>query len=296
MKKFLWLLLVLVLFLAACDGAADEITRLEETIAWLESERGLLTDAVSEKTLEISELQALVAELEEQQYAGDAAQDEILDSFMNNLNLVSGLLGIDDLYIAEEDIILHGNFATARSDDMYGGLELIFQYWRIGDEIRWVLLEYAVNWVSGPGFLDGGRSWWQLEQEEFEESFTVRFYRYEDYDIYEYFDEEISPQDWQRQVIDHMRAINGIRLADLWYEDYRLVADLTPAGAVPFNWGSTGGGLHTQMLINSLATMPNVTEIEVLVGGQRGVWADHANFAIVFRVTEDVDEANNEAQ
>jgi len=287
MKKLLLILWIpLILLLAACGDQADEVARLEEIIVSLEVQRDHLIEVANEQIQEIIELQGLVAELEEQEeqdHAEIAAQDEILDSLMDHMDSTAEALGIDDFHIA--DIALQGDFVTVRSVYMHNDVVLTFRYWRVGAEIRWILLEYAIGPIVGPGPLDAGRSLWQWEQ-EIEESFTMRFYNHQDDDDYEYSDKEISAQDWQLQVIDHMRAVNGIQLAGLWYEDGRLVADLTPAGALPFNWGSTGGYLRTRNLIDSLATMPNVTEIEVLVGGQRGVWADHFSFVGVFRVNQ----------
>jgi hypothetical protein len=97
---------------------------------------------------------------------------------------------------------------------------------------------------------------------------------------------EIQPEGWQEQFIELMGRYAGIQIARLWYEGSRLVADLKPAGAVFFNWGSHGGHMRTRSLISSLASLPNVTEIEVLVGGQRGYAADHFSFEGVFRVNE----------
>jgi len=273
MKKFLWLVLVFVL--AGCGNHADEIARLEERIADLETER--------------YHLQATIAQLEGPGHTEDFSREEILASFMENLPLVAAFLGLDELEVAEEDIVLHGDIVTAHFPvnilNQHRG-RLIFRYWVWGEEIRWRLLEYEMGAASGPGFLHSGRYWWRSHR-PFDQNFAVRFALLNDsldFDVLEYIEEEIEYEDWQAQVIAHMQAHTGIQLADLWYEENRLVVDLTPAASISFNFGSTAGIMRTVSLIASLSTLPSVEEIEVLVGGQRGVYDNHFSFAGVFRV------------
>ena len=276
MKKFL--LLFLLLTLAACGNQDDEITRLESEVIRLSEEYNRLHKIINEQAQEIVNLQELLTESE--QY--DA---RILESFRKNLDDVANFLGIYDLYIADEDITKLGNIVTAHTTVTGGGVHLTFRYWVWGDEIRWILLEYGIGPLYGPGKLDAGRSMWQWQQADlFSENFEMRFFRFSDFNDYEYFDAEIEYHNWQQQVISHMQTHSGIQIADLWYEESRIVVDLKPAGVVFFNWGSFGGAMRKLSLIESIATLPNITEIEVLVGGQRGVGADHFSFAGVFRV------------
>jgi len=276
MRKLLCLLLVLAL--VGCGGQADEIARLE-----------------AERDQAVAELQAFVAEMEEEHRSQAAAEAEILASFMANLDSVGEFLGIDDLYslINEDSIVIRDSFVTV-GGGWHGngmGFTLLYRVQGRNRNISWNILSYGIGPIGGPRPLDSGRSWWRWEQERlFDESFTVRFYSYHEFSpqpIYEYVDEEILPEDWQGQVISHMLTHNNIRLADLWYEGTRLVVDITPAGAVPFNWGSHGSGMRGLSLLTSLATLPGVTEIELLVGGQRGVYVDHFNFGGVTRVDGD---------
>jgi len=218
------------------------------------------------------------------------AQNELLDSFMANLDAVKVFLGTPELEMAEEDIIvLQENLVTAQGKADIHDVRLVLRHHMDHeDKIQWILLEYGISGIGGPGFLDAGRSRWYFEQERlFNEAFTMRFYNHKDNwpePVYDYYDEEISPEGWRAQVIDHMKKHTGIQLSDIWYEESRLVADVIPASAIYFNWGSSGGGMRQRSLIDSLASMPNVSEIVVLVGGQRGVNADHFSFAEVFKV------------
>jgi len=228
------------------------------------------------------ELEILIAEFEARQLAQASMDEKILDSFMDNLDEVAKFLGLDELNISREDINIYSNFVMARSAVFGSGIELTFRYSIISEGIKWTLLEYIIGPISGPGYLDSGRGWWQeFNEKVFDEAFIMRVYLYEDLwpePVGEYVEVEISPDEWQRQVIYHMRAHLGIQIADLWYEGSHLVVDLTPAGAIPFNWGSFGGAVLSSSFIDSLATLPNVSEVKVLVGGQRGVGADHFRF------------------
>jgi len=212
---------------------------------------------------------------------------ELLESFMGNLPAVRQFMGMPELEIAQEDIEWHENLVAARGDYDRQPVNFTFRYYYdYQNEIRWVLLEYGVNWVGGPGFLDAGRSRWRWEQDKlFTEPFNLRVTHYLDLPgPVEHYDKTITPENWQQQVIDHISSHTGTQLADIWYEESRLVADVTPASAIYFNWGTTGGGCRQASLIESLKAMPNVSEIVVLIGGQRGMYADHFSFAEVFQI------------
>ena len=276
MKKSLWLLLCmfLSLTLASCSGQQDEIAHLEAEVHYLAEKRDIFFNVVNEQQQEIINLQNLIRQSEEQ-------HDDIIASFKDNLYWVATFLGVENLTIDAEDIEKQENILTAHTSYLGNGIILTFRYWIYEDEISWALINYSIGPFAGPGFLDAGRTSWQWQEPIFSENFRMRFYRHLDFGVYEYFDEEITHQNWQAQVIKHMRTHTDIQLADIWFEGSRLVADLTPAGALRFNWGTLGSEMHGRSLISSLATLPNVTEIEMLVGGQRGVSTDHFYFGMV---------------
>jgi len=286
MKKFL--LLVLVLILAGCGSQAGETVYWEERAAYLEEQVAALETERYQLVASVADLQATIAQMEGLVFPGGFTREEVIASFMDNLPAVAEFLGLDELYVPEEDIGLYGRLVTVRcSQGRVGGVTLTFTYRVSGGGISWRLIGYGIHAVGGPGFLDAGRSLWRWEQERlFDENFTMRFYRHSEFSpepIYGYTSVEIEYEDWQAQVIYHMQTHTDIRLADLWYEGNRLVVDLTPWGAVPFNWGSHGSAMRGLNLTTSLATLPNVEEIEVLVGGQRGFSVDHFYFG-TFRV------------
>jgi len=281
MKKLL--LLVLVLALVGCGSQASEVAYLEEMVASLEEERDMLVESVAD-------LQTTIAQMEARNLPWGVTREEVLRSFRANLPSVVEFLGINEIYVAEGDIWLQRNSVIAFFDwdysDRYGQGRLIFYYRSFGGEVQWFLLQYFLGPINGRGFLDAGRSRLQWTQQElFDENFAMRFYRYSQVypePIYEYFDVEIEYEDWQAQVIYHMQAHTDIRLADLWYEGNRLVVDLTPAATIPF-FSRWSDGRHIRTLITSISTMPDVTEIEVLVDGRRGIEGDGFWFG-TFRV------------
>jgi len=221
-----------------------------------------------------------------------AIPEAILASFMANLDAVKEFLGTPELKIAEEDIAFYGDFVTAQGN--YNGHPVFLTFRHHSRQQtdyhggqQWTLLEYGMNGLRGPGFLDAGYWVWERDNEErFVEPFTMRFYRHYDNwpePRYSYVEEEILPENWQAQIVDNMLEHTGIRLANLWFERDLLVVNLTPAGAMPFDWGSTGSALRGSNLFDSLFSLHGVTEIEILVGGQRGLVSCHSSFAGTFR-------------
>lgn len=159
-------------------------------------------------------------------------------------------------------------------------MDLIMRHIVINNNIRWILLHYNISSFGNlTTFLQSAEEWYNWQHwgyNQFDEAFTARFYLYRDWlgsygYVYEYFEVEIDPENWQAQVIKHMFEYTGIRIASLWYEGGRLVVDLAPAAVMRFDWGSTGGYARTRSLISSMLALPYVSEVQVLVGRQRGV-------------------------
>ncbi|MCL2620202.1 MAG: hypothetical protein FWD97_04620 [Defluviitaleaceae bacterium] len=275
MKKLLWLLL-LAIFLVACNAESDEIVRLEQEVLYLQD---LVAELEGREPIVIEIPMEIVPEV----------SAEVVQSFMDNLPNVAKFLGVDYLNISEGNINWLGSgFVTAQSHYRTHDISITMRYTTHNDDIHWRLVEHNVSWVGGFGVIRAGRpkSWERDFCERFSDGFTMRIYRHLDNGgtpgIYEYYDVIISPDGWREQVIANMAEYLDIRLADLWFEGNRLIVDLTPATTIYFNWGSTGGHLRTQNLIRSLAGLPSVTEIEVLVSGRRGVEADHFSFRRIF--------------
>jgi hypothetical protein len=91
-------------------------------------------------------------------------------------------------------------------------------------------------------------------------------------------EEEIDGQNLWTEFIRLMREHTGIRVTDLWYQETRLYVDLAPVETIVFNWGTTGSAHRQNILLYTLFTLPDVTEIVILIGGEAGVYADHFSF------------------
>lgn len=62
---------------------------------------------------EIIELRAFAEEAQEQEYFEASAERAIMDSFMENLYWVAGVLGLRELEILEDDVLIVDEFVIA---------------------------------------------------------------------------------------------------------------------------------------------------------------------------------------
>ena len=291
--KRLFLCLLFVLFvLTACGDSSDEIELLRNEIAILQSDIANLHNEIAFLEEEVSDYLAIIGVLT----TSPAVDADVLAQLFGYLEHVQKFLGLKELAVAEDGIILlHDNIIRVAAETSFRGfpspIELLFSYEIWGDTIHIRLISYhAANYMSGGEISDGGKSAWFWENENlFEESFTIKALRHDAnfFEVEYYAELTIEPDNWESQIIAHFDEHLDIRLFGIWYEDDRLLVNLTPESAIYFNWGSTGGYIQTLNLIESLATLPNVYEIEVLVGGRRNEWADHFSFAQIFRIEQD---------
>ena len=264
MKKIAWTLIPLLLIFTAC-GSEDDF---ESVIYELENR--------------IAEMQAVIDGL-----WIDEPPVLPVRPYEADFEWVAEFLGGTDLRIdSSQELLLvefrgHLDVVYAEGTDFPVFFRMAQNNW--GD---WWLLDYSVAWTGGYWWHDSGG--WVYRQYEntnrFDESFEFTIARYFDWNEYERYDFEIHPLTWQADVIALMQEHGNIQISRLWYEGTRLFVDVKPASAVLFNWGSTGGTMRVATLIDSLASLPDVTEIHVMVGGQRGVAMDHFNFAHPFLV------------
>jgi len=80
--------------------------------------------------------------------------------------------------------------------------------------------------------------------------------------------------EFRRRMYEH----TGIGIWNLWFEGSKLYVDLHSTELMPFGWGTTGSATRFNVLTRTLASFPGITSFEVLLGGEHGVWADHASF------------------
>jgi len=224
------------------------------------------------------------------------SDDELRQDLLAHKGLILDAVGgedisfdADDIYINDGNVIVH---ATLYLDNwrQESFVSVVYHvrlhYFVIGEQLYWVALPF-VGEHEILRFPPQERMSWPTDN-----AATVQIIRPMDWDWHEIYYEEIGGRNWRDDAIYYMRQHTGIRVRDLWFEhasdgdeqDLRLVVDLFPIEGQVFNWGSTGGALRTQSLINSFASFPYVTEIEVLVGGIAGLWSDHFSFNRIFRV------------
>ncbi|MCL2377471.1 MAG: hypothetical protein FWC76_08790 [Defluviitaleaceae bacterium] len=110
------------------------------------------------------------------------------------------------------------------------------------------------------------------------EALTMRIYSYEPQrpgygeDLI-YREIEICGENWSREVIDLMHEHSVFSIVDLWLEDNRLVVELSPIHIINTFYDTLYNiGVWTGILFNSLASLPDVEEIEIIARGDRGLY------------------------
>ena len=105
---------------------------------------------------------------------------------------------------------------------------------------------------------------------------------YDDFNLMSSAEVELPADHLNAEFIRLIKEYSGISIDGIWYEGKRLCADLAEEEARSFNMGSATGITRSNVLIATLSTMPDVEEIEILINGQRGCFADHYNFDRIF--------------
>lgn len=76
------------------------------------------------------------------------------------------------------------------------------------------------------------------------------------------------------------------QILDFWYIGTKLYVNFYDGTIYYFDWGSTGSHVRLRVALQTVLSLPNVTEVEFLVEGKRGASASHFNFEFVFRPNE----------
>jgi len=282
--------LMVAVFLSSSSGRdtedfENEIHDLRYAISLLQNKIGVLEDEIA------AQRSAVIGMESEGQQAHLAAEGEVMQSLMEELDRAALLLGVESSLLTEGSIALYGNFAVVESllraelagfSNSSESIRVVLEHREMwNDEMRWWLLYYEVGFISGSAFSPFGN--WEAalaNENRFDESFEIRLYRFDNVQegqfVGEYFVKTIEPENWQKQIVCYMQAYMGVGLSGLWYEGDRLFVNLTPATANRVSYGSTAAITLQAMLLISMATLPGVSEIEVLVGGQRGFSFVHA--------------------
>lgn len=268
-----------------------------QTILQIENEvlREIISDLEDSITITTQELDTQAQEDESEE---DTTQPEdtpvfqgltapqIRQNLIQNSHIILEALGGDEIIIHEDDILVGTGSALARVGipvrDWPVDIDVILLYHTAGDDIVWQLFAYTMVHT-------GMQTAAPIPEEEqplptYDDTITLRFFQYSDWDDYTVVYENISRENWRAQTISLMQQHTGIGIRDIRYDGTRLYVDIFPIDIIPFNWGSTGGAIRTQTLVNSMASLPGVDEIVILVGGVGGHWADHFDFSSAFYV------------
>ena len=126
-----------------------------------------------------------------------------------------------------------------------------------------------------------------------DDGITIRFYNDNYFDTFfsiSYDDiivNEITVfgDDWLNQVANLIDEHIGVSVIDISIDNGRLSIDLSPQASRNFFQGSSGGGVQHAKLILTLASLPGVNEITILVNGMRNYAHDHVSFDDMYIVT-----------
>ncbi|MCL2375825.1 MAG: hypothetical protein FWC76_00375 [Defluviitaleaceae bacterium] len=309
MRKLI-LTALFALFLVACgsedysqiiEEQAQIIEELQGTIA--QQERVIVQNQVriaqqhERIALDREEITAMQIELDQPDpfaswaFLHSLSDEEIIADLMDNAEIILQVTGGEGIVLNEEGITVGPWYVSVSgrmelSTHTWSGMsiDVLLTYIVQDGQIHWDVTAY---WVQGIQQMhmptQGGPSHFPRTG-----NVAVRFYDFDD-NTFEgtYITEQIAAASWQEDVKRLMFEHTGIRLRDVWYEDRRLVVDLMPVEGAIADWGSTGGHIHTLRLIHSLASLPDVEEIKVLVGGVGGHIGSHFNFIDVFRVNQE---------
>ncbi len=121
------------------------------------------------------------------------------------------------------------------------------------------------------------------------EEITVKFYNagdlneyYEDgklnYELMPYTDDTVSINNFADDMQEKMLKHSGIMIDDIWYEGTKLYVDLNIYEKYNFDRGSTASGSLHNNLFQTLYCLPEIEKIEVLLDGERNVYASHFSF------------------
>ncbi len=116
---------------------------------------------------------------------------------------------------------------------------------------------------------------------------AVRYYFYRGQSFeqeYAYSEKLITYADLVQDTIKNMNEYCGIKITAIWYEGNKICVDLDESEVYKLDAGSTAGWIETYVLLETFSSYPNVKEIEILIGGQKGMSGEHFSFNEVFVV------------
>jgi len=110
---------------------------------------------------------------------------------------------------------------------------------------------------------------------------------YGDENNYTYVTVNIPEENFLAEAIKALYIHGGLSIDSIWYEGKRIVADLNIVQASRLDYGSMAGVVGSTLLIKTLASFPDITEIKVLVDSEENIEWNHFSFIGIYEVIGD---------
>ena len=105
-------------------------------------------------------------------------------------------------------------------------------------------------------------------------------------DGFEYIPVRISYENMVAETIARTQEVDWFPpIHNFWYEGTKIYVDLVENSRDMFQ-GTTGERMSSGSIVKTFATFPNVTEIEILIGGERNMWQTHVDSYGAFMIDE----------
>ncbi|MCL1822935.1 MAG: hypothetical protein FWG44_01910 [Oscillospiraceae bacterium] len=102
---------------------------------------------------------------------------------------------------------------------------------------------------------------------------------------YSYKNEVINVNNFADEFIHFMALHTGILVEDIWFEGKTIFIDLDGFGARNFDMGSSGSKDITMRILLTLANIPNVERVKVLIEGLGNAGGAHFDFTPIFNAS-----------
>jgi len=102
-----------------------------------------------------------------------------------------------------------------------------------------------------------------------------------------YHEVSLSMGNITNESISLISKINNIEIDSMWCEDTKLYVNLNKREKEVLEAGSAAGMSITGCIVRTFMTYPNIESIEILLGGEKGVYGNHFNFDVVFTKADD---------
>lgn len=176
----------------------------------------------------------------------------------------------DFVILPRNRILISGQWFCMRTGMTYT-IEAIFSFWQHYGEIQMRLLSYSpYGWGDGwrsPWGSPNRHSWVRYHELE---SVPVRFYRmdansFEAWYNVEYLNGETFSEELAYHTLRHLNR----RIVDAWFVGRILYVNLHHSEPMAMSSGTTGEYIMYSTLVSSMASVPGIDALVILIDGQR---------------------------